>query len=162
LGFGLGFGAIEAFLLGVSSFTVTLLIILIPDQLPPQLLQLAAGQSASLLAIPAPIVERAITMLVHAFSCVLIIYAVQTRHWKWFWISFLFKTTLDAIAGFIQITVGVHNLTVLGVWLVELVLLPFGIAGLWGLCAFQRRWPRRDLPSPARGQMAQTPSSPTA
>ena len=52
--------------------------------------------------------------MVHALSCVLIIYAVQTREWKWFWFSFLYKTMLDAFAGFIQITYGVQNLTVLG------------------------------------------------
>jgi uncharacterized membrane protein YhfC len=161
VGFGLGFGAIEAILLGVSSLTVTLLIILIPDQLPPELLQLADEQGGSLLAIPAPIVERVITMLVHAFSCVLIIYAVQTRQWKWFWLSFLYKTTLDTIAGFIQLTVGVQNLTILGMWLVELVLLPFGIAGLWGLVVFRQRWPLGHLPSLAHSAGTQTPTSPT-
>jgi len=161
MGFGLGFGAIEALLLGASSFIVILLIILIPDQLPSELLQLATGQSGSLLVIPAPIVERAIVMLVHAFSCVLIIYPVRTREWKWFWISFLYKTMLDAIAGFIQITYGVQNLTVLGTWAVELVLLPFGIVGLWGLQAFRRRWPQETTPSPTRDEMAQIQSDPT-
>jgi len=158
--FGLGFGAVEALLLGAYSFTVILLIMLIPDQLPPELLQLADSQSGSLLGIPVPIVERAVVVLVHAFSCVLIIYAVQTREWKWFWISFLYKTMLDAVAGFIQITVGVQNLTILGTWAVELVLLPFGIAGLWGLCVFRRRWPQGNVPSPTRDEMAQIQSNP--
>lgn len=156
VGFGLGFGAIEALLLGAYSTIVVLLVILIPDQLPPELRQLAFGQSGVLLAIPAPIVERAVVMLVHTFSCVLIIYSVQTREWRWFWISFLYKTMLDTIAGFVQITYGVQNLTILGTWAVELVLVPFGIAGLWGLHAFRRRWPRKNIPSPTPDEMSQT------
>ncbi|MBM4465587.1 MAG: YhfC family intramembrane metalloprotease [Chloroflexi bacterium] len=140
VGFGLGFGAIEAFLLGAYSFLVILLIILIPDKLPPELLQLATSAKASLLDIPIPIVERLVVVLLHAFSCVLIIYAVRTREWKWFWISFFYKTALDAIAGSIQITYGVQNLTTLGAWIVEMILLPFGIVGFWGLRTFRRRW----------------------
>ncbi len=34
VGFGIGFGALEAFLLGITSFVVTLLGILVPEQLP--------------------------------------------------------------------------------------------------------------------------------
>lgn len=127
-------------MLGAYSFLVILLIILIPDKLPPELLQLAISARASLLDIPIPIVERLIVVLLHAFSCVLIIYAVRTKEWKWFWISFLYKTALDAIAGSIQITYGVQNLTTLGAWMVEMILLPFGIVGLWGLRTFRRRW----------------------
>ena len=140
VGFGLGFGAIEAFLLGTYSFLVILLIILIPDKLPPELLQLATSANASLLDVPIPIVERLVVVLVHAFSCVLIIHAVQTREWKWFWISFFYKTAVDTIAGAIQLTYGVQNLTTLGAWATEMILLPFGIAGLWGLRTLQRRW----------------------
>ena len=153
--FGLGFGAIESFLLGMYSFVMILLLLLAPDQLPAELVELAISQSGSLLAIPAPIIERAIVILVHASSCVLIIYAILTREWKWFWISFTYKTMLDAIAGFIQITYGMQNLTILGTWTVELVLLPFGIAGLWGLVVIRRRWSRENIPSPTRHEMAQ-------
>jgi len=71
-GFGLGFGAVEAFLLGASSFLVVLLVILIPDRLPPELLQLATSASVSLLDIPIPIIERLVVVLLHAFSCVLL------------------------------------------------------------------------------------------
>jgi uncharacterized membrane protein YhfC len=139
---GLGFGAVEALVLGIYSFVTVLLLWLAPDQLPAELVELATSQSGSLLVIPVPIVERAIVVLVHAFSCVLVIHAVQTREWKWVWLSFVYKTMLDAIAGFIQITYGVQNLTIPGTWAVELALLPFGIAGLWGLCVFRRRWRR--------------------
>ena len=138
--FGLGFGAIEAFLLGMVSFLTALLTILIPDRLPSELLGSAASGAVSPLVIPVPIVERATFILLHAFSCVLILYAARTKVWKWFWISFFYKTVVDGIAGFINITYGVQNLTILTLWAVEIILLPFGLVGLWGLWTFPSRW----------------------
>ena len=141
LGYGLGFGGFEAFFLGMYSFVIVLLIIVIPEQLPPELLDLTDTQNASLLAIPLPVVERGIVILLHAFSSVLIIYALQRRIWKWFWLSFLYKTAMDTIVGYIHITYGMQNLTLAETWLVELVLIPFALIGIWGLIIFRGRWP---------------------
>ena len=140
LGFGLGFGGFEALLLGIYSFVIVLLIIVIPEQLPPELLDLTETQNASFLAIPLPIIERGIVIMLHAFSSVLIIYALQRKEWIWFWLSFLYKTAMDTIAGYIQITYGVQNLTLKGAWLAELILIPFALIGIWGLLVFQGRW----------------------
>jgi uncharacterized membrane protein YhfC len=140
LGYGLGFGATEALLLGVYNFVIVLLIILIPDQLPQEFLELAGTNKVSFLAIPVPIVERAIVILLHAFSSVLIIYSVQKNEWKWFWYSLIYKTIMDTIAGYFQITYGLENLTIGGLWLVELILLPFGLVGLWGLFHLRYRF----------------------
>jgi uncharacterized membrane protein YhfC len=140
VGFGLGFGAIEAFLIGASSFLLILLTLLAPNKLPPQLLRFATSRSNSLLVIPAPIVERITIILLHAFSCLLIVYAVQVQAGKWFWVSFFYKTTVDAIAGFIHITYGIENLTAFGTWIMELSFLPFGIVGAWGLWVFRNQW----------------------
>jgi len=140
VGFGAGFGAVEAFLLGLSSFVLILLAILIPEGLPPKLLALVTSEMESPLVIPAPILERMIAILIHIFSSLLIIYALQTRKWRWFWASFFYKTLVDGIAGFVHITYGIENLTTLGVWLLELGLLPFGIIGAWGSWALRRRW----------------------
>ena len=140
VGFGVGFGAIEALLVGVGYFLMVLVVIFIPDKLPPELLKFATAGSDSLWVIPAPIVERAIVIPLHALSCVLIIYAVRTRTWRWFWLSFAYKTVVDAIAGYIHLTYGLENLTTLDAWIVELVFLPFGVVGILGLYGFRRRW----------------------
>jgi uncharacterized membrane protein YhfC len=140
LGYGLGFGATEAGLLGVYNFIIVLLIILIPDQLPQELLELAGTNNNTLLAIPVPVVERTIVILLHAFSSVLIIYSIRKNEWKWFWYSLIYKTAMDTIAGYFQITYGVENLTVGRLWLVELMLLPFGLIGLWGLFLLRNRF----------------------
>jgi len=140
VGFGLGFGAVEALIVGAGAFVLVLLVTLMPDKLPPQLVKFATCGTNSLLVIPAPIVERITAVLLHAFSCLLIVYAVQTKMWKWFWVSFFYKTAVDAIAGFLHVTYGMENITTTGVWVIEAVLLPFGLVGLWGLCAFRKRW----------------------
>ncbi len=140
VGFGVGFGAIEAFLVGLSSFVIVLLVVLIPHRLPPKLIDFATSGSNSLSIIPAPIIERITAIFIHAFSCLLIIYAVRSREWKWFWVSFFYKTAVDSIAGFIHISYGIKNLSAIGIWVTELALLPFGIVGIWGLCVFCDRW----------------------
>ena len=61
VGFGAGFGAIEALLVGVGSLLMVLAIIYIPDKLPPEYLKFATSGN-SLWCIPAPIIERMITM----------------------------------------------------------------------------------------------------
>jgi len=138
--FGLGFGAVEAFLVGVASFVMVLVVILIPDKLPEGMLEQVTGGTSSLLIIPAPIVERIIAIFLHAFSCVLIVYTVQTKDWRWFWLAFWYKTAVDEIAGIMHLENLLGDLTTLGVWVVELVFLPFGLVGLWGLLVFRRRW----------------------
>ena len=140
VGFGVGFGAIEALLVGVGYLLMVLVVIFIPDKLPPVFLKFATAGSNSLWVIPAPIVERMIVIPIHALSCLLIIYALRTRAWKWFWLSFVYKTVVDAIAGFIHITYGLENLTTLSSWVVELVFLPFGIVGVFGIYAFRNWW----------------------
>lgn len=141
VGFGLGFGAIEAFWLGLNVFVLVLLIILVPDKLPPKLFQLVISKEKySFLVIPAPVIERITAILIHAFSGLLIIYAVQFKAWRWFWVSFFYKSTVDAIAGFIHLTYGVENLTTLGIWVVQLSFLPFGVVGIWGLWVFRHKW----------------------
>lgn len=145
-GFGFGFGAVEALLMGLGSLGLALLATLAPDRLPPTLLEIPASAMDAILGFSAPIVERIIFVVIHAFSCLLIVYAVQTKDWKWFWAAFLYKTVVDGIAGFAQLTYGVENLTIIGIWLLEIACLPFGIVGAWGLWVFRRRWKRKNEP----------------
>lgn len=140
VGFGLGFGAVEALLVGVGSFILVLLVILIPEMLPEELVNYLTSGTNSLLIIPAPIIERITVIFLHALSCVLIVYSVQVKEWKWFWFSFFYKTAIDAIAGYMHLANVLKDITTLGTWVVELVFLPFGIVGLWGLWKFRRRW----------------------
>lgn len=140
VGFGLGFGAFEALLLGLTSFALILLVWLIPEELPQELVQQALAGAQSTIAIPAPVLERINAIFLHALSCLLIVYAVQTGERKWFWFSFLYKTAIDSIAGYIHITYGLENLTPGALWTFEIAILPFGIVGVWGLWKFRERY----------------------
>lgn len=139
VGFGIGFGAFEALLLGIASFVVTLLAILIPEQLPKELLE-GLPQLQSLWVIPAPIIERISTLFIHIFSVVLILYAFKTKEWKWFWLSFWYKTAVDSVAAYVHLAYGVEKLTVMGLWILELIILLFAIVGLWGLINVHKKW----------------------
>jgi len=150
--FGLGFGAVEAFLVGLGSFMVLLLAILIPDKLPEAMVKAMTSGSHSALVIPAPIVGRVTAILLHAFSCVLIVYAVRTRAWRWFWLAFWYKTAVDGVAGLMHLENLLTDISTLGMWVVELVFLPFGLVGLWGLRVFRRRWEALDRDTGDRRQ----------
>jgi len=144
VGFGLGFGAFEALLVGLASFVLVLAVVLIPDKLPAEMLEKAGSGSDSPLVIPAPIVERITAIFLHAFSCVLIVYAVRTKQWRWFWVAFWYKTAVDAIAGLMHLENLLQDISTLGTWVVEMIFLPFGIVGLWGLWVFHKRWESLD------------------
>jgi uncharacterized membrane protein YhfC len=139
VGYGIGFGSIEALLLGVWFFILTIMVIYIPSVLPPELIKLAPISSSST-TILADIIERITSILLHTFSCVLIIFAVQNKEWKWFWISFWYKTAIDAIAGYLYLTYDIDNLTVGGRWIFEIAILPFGIIGFIGTLKFKKKW----------------------
>jgi hypothetical protein len=47
---------------------------------------------------------------------------------------------MDAIAGYIQISYGVENLTTAEMWVFEALILPFGIVGFWGLWSFRKKF----------------------
>lgn len=138
IGLGLGFGAFEALLLGIGSFIVTLLVILIPDQLPKELggpLQLDTP-----LIIPAPIIERLSTLFIHIFSTVLIVFAFRAKEWKWFWLSFSYKTSVDSINGAFHLSYRTENLTVIALYTLEAIFAFIAIIGILGLRMMRKKW----------------------
>lgn len=141
VGFGIGFGAVEAFLLGLGSFIPILLAILIPEQLPKELLE---GLPQSLWLIPVPIIERASALFIHLFSIVLIMYALRVGEWKWFWFSFLYKTIVDSIAG-VALTIGRENLTFSIMWFFQIIFVTIAIIGFWGLQRIHKKWKQASL-----------------
>ena len=141
LAFGIGFGAIEALLLGLGSFAAALTALLAPQTFPAQTLDQLAVMNDVLYGV-APIVERFFTVWVHIFCSVLIFFAVAKSEARWFWLSFWFKSLLDAVAGFAQ-TSGVIA-SAEGIWAIEAVVVLFGIAGWLGV-----RWLAQRYPAPS-------------
>ncbi len=141
VGLGLGFGAFEAFLVGVSAFIITLLAILIPEQLPKELM--GPPQLDIPLAIPAPIIERISALFTHIFSTVLVVFSFRTKEWKWFWLSFLYKTLVDSVAGAFHVSYGIENLTVHILYTLEAIFAFMAIVGILGLWMMKKKWRER-------------------
>jgi uncharacterized membrane protein YhfC len=134
IAFGIGFGAIEALLLGVSSLSSMLAAMVISVALPPAPIEVLARLGNILWGL-APIVERLAAISIHICANVLIFYAVNTRRARWFWLAFGYKTAVDALAA---VCVHINGINTLGhVWTIEVILILFGLAGWLGL-----RWLR--------------------
>jgi uncharacterized membrane protein YhfC len=129
MAFGIGFGAIETLLLGVSSLSSMLAAMLISVAQPPP--PEVAARLGNILWLFAPIVERLATIFIHMCSTVLIFYAVNTRQARWLWLACGYKTAVDAVAA---ACVHIHGIDTLEhVWLLEATVILFGLAGWLGL-----------------------------
>jgi uncharacterized membrane protein YhfC len=92
----------------------------------------------------APVVERFFTIWVHILSNVLIFYAIAKKQPRWFWLAFVYKTLIDAVAAGAQLS-GMLNHTgtayIINIWLIEAVVVIWGLAGVWGTRWVERRYP---------------------
>lgn len=135
---GVGAGAIEAILLGAGATAGTLALMLnIPGMEDLRQGMATIGSTPALWLIgPA---ERAIAILCHTGSRVLVLLAIASGRWSLFWYGFLILTGIDAIAGYVHLgeLVGSVNL-----WWVELALLPFALLSVAAVRRCIRSWPR--------------------
>jgi uncharacterized membrane protein YhfC len=99
--FGLGFGGIEAFLMGTAALVQTTLLVAFPNHIPAGVRDALLEQFAhsSIATILLSIVERAFALAAHCLASVLLIYAVRTRRQLWFWFSFAYKSLIDTFAA---------------------------------------------------------------
>lgn len=99
--FGIGFGGVEAVLLGIGALVPIVLLLVAPGHIAVATRNQWVQQlrSDGLISIVPPIIERAATLIVHILSSVLLIYAVRTRQQRWFWLAFAYKTAIDGVAG---------------------------------------------------------------
>ncbi len=148
LSFGIGFGAIEALLLGAGSVATILAAILAPQSIPSEALSQLVLVNNPLFGL-APIVERVSTILVHVFSNVLIFYGVARLQWRWFWLAFGVKSLVDAWAAFGQLSGMTRTLE--QIWVLESVLVLFGVLSACGIWWLARRYSAQaPLPSGAQ------------
>ncbi len=138
LAFGIGFGSIEALLLGFANLFSSMVGLTSPNVLPiPTLGSLA--HTATLVMGLAPVIERLAVIFAHIFACVLIFYAIAIGEPKWAWLAVLYKTLLDTPAAFASFW-GVNTAGKL--WTIEAIIAVFGLIGLWGTIQVARRYPR--------------------
>jgi uncharacterized membrane protein YhfC len=146
LAFGIGFGALEALLLGASSLANVLTAMLMPSVVPVAAMNAIARANDVLYAL-APVVERAATVFLHIGANVLLFYGVRQARGRarWLWLAFLYKTAIDSVAAFAQFW-GLE--TVARVWTIEAIVVLFGLAGWW-----ITRWVARHYPVELPGEV---------
>ncbi|RJS49040.1 MAG: hypothetical protein CIT03_04650 [Methanobacterium sp.] len=130
IAFGIGFGAIESFFLGI----IGILTLFNPQKITSDTLERYELNRNNLLTIPLGIVERISTLFVHIFTCALIFIAVQGGNYFFFWVSFLFKSLIDSIAGWLHLEKDIRNVkSAYQHWKYQFIFLVLGIISLAGV-----------------------------
>ena len=137
LAFAIGFGAIESLLLGLGSLATMAVALAMPQQIPTQAMTQLAIANDIFYSI-APVVERFFTVWVHLFCNVLIFFAVARNQARWLWLSFAFKSCIDAVAAYAQTANVIAS--VQGIWSIEAIVILFGILGWLGTRWVQSRY----------------------
>ncbi len=136
LAFGVGFGAFEALYLGFQQLAS-----IITALSSPQSITEAALNNLQLLGNPlyglAPVADRLGAILAHILCNVLLFYGAASGQARWLWVSFAFKSLLDAVVGFAYFW---GSETLVKLWTIEGLVLAFGIAAWWGTRQIQRRY----------------------
>jgi uncharacterized membrane protein YhfC len=145
LAFGLGAGALEALLLGLSSLGTALVGLLAPQQLTYEIMENLARQNNLLWGL-APLVERLATILVHTLARTLLFQGVQTRQARWLWFAVALMTALDTVAAWGQLH-GINTLAM--VWRIEGVIALFGALSYVGLRWLARHYGERQPSVPS-------------
>jgi len=133
---GIGFGGIEALLLGALSLLNAIAYLLNPGLF--LMLSYSAQQQFEPSFIPIPVVERLAVLFAHVFATVLAIYAVKLADLKWLLISVVYKTFIDG-----PLPIFTHYLSYMGTgmyYLIEVYLVVLAIIGFAGLYWFSKRY----------------------
>ncbi len=141
--FGIGFGALEAILLGFQSLIQILmftfnpkLLFLIPES---QRRIVEASLSMPTWVAAAPVIERIFTLFSHIFAILLILVSVARSRPIFFLLSFSYKSLLDALLPYIQVTFK-PNISPIGAYEAEIWIVFMGSIALFGTT-----WVRRYL-----------------
>jgi len=122
----------EAFLLGTVQVIAVVATIAFFDGIPADQKEAVAKAFGDLTSAFLPVVERVTAVVAHVFSCVLIVFGVRLGQWRWFWLSFAYKTALDGFAAWAILSFGVKE-SVLKMAEFELVVAAFAVVGVAGL-----------------------------
>lgn len=137
LAFGLGFGAVEALLLGASSAANAAIALAAPGTFPLEALEQFALTNNALYGL-APVWERFFTVLIHLLTNVLLFYGARKRESRWFWLGFAYKSGIDTVAAFAQF----WGLGTVGrIWTIEAVVAVWGVVGWLGTRSVRERYP---------------------
>ncbi|MCL0029768.1 YhfC family intramembrane metalloprotease [Dehalococcoidia bacterium] len=143
LAFGIGFGAFEAFVLGLMALGQLGQCMVRPESIPDKYRKEEDGKitlsNFSLLFVGP--VERVSAICFHVFSNVLVILAVQQNIYLLFWLSFGFKTLVDGIAGWMTLEKDIESSTnVAQWWAYQAIFMISALVSIIGIILLQKIW----------------------
>lgn len=138
--FGVGFGAVEALLLGLPALILQLVAFFFWNQLPADVkTPLEESLQFGLAAIPLPVIERISALFIHILVCTLIVYRVRVGARRWFWLAFVYKSVIDAFAAWFILGSGMSK-TLAGLVEFEAAAVAYAMLGLAGLAFLKSRF----------------------
>uniref|UniRef100_A0A7C4U8G5 YhfC family intramembrane metalloprotease n=1 Tax=candidate division WOR-3 bacterium TaxID=2052148 RepID=A0A7C4U8G5_UNCW3 len=138
IGFGIGFGSVEAIILGFSALITFLMVLLFPEKLPNGFAEQLLSSLPHPSTVFGPIIERISAMFIHISSSVLIITSVKLKKQGWFWISFIYKTIVDSYAAYFLYSKKLERMNVTGYYLFEFTILLLGVIGIFILIKLKK------------------------
>ncbi len=145
MAFGAGFGAMEAFLLGALQVISVVVTIAFFDAIPADKKEPVAKAYGSSTGVFLPVLERITAVVAHVFSCALIVFGTRLGKWRWFWLSFAYKTALDGFAAWAILSFGGKE-SVARMAEFELMVAAFAVVGVAGLAWLKRSATRGSWP----------------
>ncbi len=143
IAFGVGFGSSEAILLGIQSLTQILIFTLNPELLyiipEPQRKIIEVSLSMPTWVTAAPVIERTFALFSHVFAALLIFVSIIQDRSLFFLLSFAYKSLLDALVPYIQVTFK-PNISPIGAYEAEIWVIFMGSIALLGII-----WMRKSL-----------------
>ena len=119
--FGVGFGATEALVLGVLALAG----------------MLVTEPEASVLLVPAAIIERVFVIFVHTFTAMLVFLSIREGRIMLLVAAILFKTILDGAIPLLQDAFGS---SIEGVYLLEIFVVVMGLVSLLGIIRITEKY----------------------
>ena len=136
---GIGAGAFEAILLGLTASVGVIAAIVIGGQLRDQVVSsVTASATVTPLSWLAPPVERVIAILCHTSSRAVVLLGVARGKWLLpFALGFLIMSTIDSVAGYVHLAGLMGKISV---WWIELALAPAAILSIPIIAWCIRNW----------------------
>jgi uncharacterized membrane protein YhfC len=134
LAFGVGFGTIEAFVLGLVSLARIGYYTFRPESIPEKDVEGFRITSNSLSMIPIGILERVSAISIHIFTKALVFLAVQQGFYALFWLSFVFKSFVDGIASWMILEKDIRSITIASkLWVYQSVFVILALISMLGI-----------------------------
>lgn len=131
IAFGVGFGGIEAIILGFMSFINVIILWMMPslvDALPAAVQ--ATLDMPTIVVLPA-IAERFFTLFIHVFASLLVVLAVAKKRMGYLWMSIAFKSLVDGIIPALTHFFDISTLS--GMFLVEIPIFMLAVVSYFGI-----------------------------